>query len=308
MAKSFAELKKQRKSSFAELANKAKTINDKKSYSDDRVWSPTVGKDGNGYAVIRFLPQPAGEDFSWVTYYDHGFQGPTGLWYIEKSLTSIGKDDPVSKFNSSLWNSGVEADKAQARTQKRRLHYVSNIYVISDPGNPDNEGKNFLFIYGKKIFDKINEVMNPEFEDETPINPFDFWEGANFKLKIRKVDGYRNYDKSEFDSPSTLFDDDEKMEEMYNNLYPLKDYIDPANYKSYDELEKKMNRVLCLDQDPVETAEKKADREEFDNFAETRNEPNLPSKEPAFVGTKTESTSTEFDDDIDDDFFKSLAN
>jgi len=302
MAKSFAELKKSRKTNFADLADKAKKVNETKSYGDDRTWSPTIDKTGNGYAVIRFLPQKAGEDFSWVTYYDHGFQGPTGLWYIEKSLTSMGKDDPVSAYNSKLWNSGVEANKDQARKQKRRLHYVSNIYVVSDPGNPENEGKNFLYIYGKKIFEKINEAMNPQFEDETPINPFDFWEGANFKLKIRSVEGYRSYDRSEFDAPAALFDDDSELEELYNKLYSLREFIEPTSYKSYEELDAKLNRVLCLDEEPVERAEKKADKQEFEEFAETRSEPKLKSKDEA------DAPFVSDDDDIDDDFFKNLAN
>ena len=178
----------------------------KQSYVDDRFWKPTVDKAGNGYAVIRFLPAPQGEDLPWVRYWDHGFQGPSGLWYIENSLTSIGQNDPVSEMNSVLWNSGREEDKQTARDRKRRLHYVSNIMVVSDPGNPDNEGKVFLYKFGKKIFDKIMDVMQPQFADEDPVNPFDFWEGANFKLKIQQVAGYRNYDKSEFANTSALSD------------------------------------------------------------------------------------------------------
>src|SRR5210317_2517738 len=182
---------------------------EQKSYGDDRLWKPTVDKAGNGYAILRFLPSAEGQDVPWVRYWDHGFKGPTGQWYIEKSLTSIGQQDPVSEYNSVLWNSGRDEDKETARKQKRRLHYVSNILVESDPANPQNEGKVFLFTYGKKIHDKIMDLMQPQFADEDPVNPFDFWEGASFKLKIRNVEGYRNYDKSEFASPTALSEDDE---------------------------------------------------------------------------------------------------
>ena len=185
---------------------------DKKSYVDERLWKPQVDKAGNGYAVIRFLPASKDEEMPWVRVWNHAFQGPTGQWYIENSLTTINQKDPVSEYNTQLWNSGVESDKEIARKQKRKLQYYSNIYVVSDSVNPSNQGKVFLFRYGKKIFDKLSEAMQPAFEDETPINPFDLWEGANFKLKIRKVDGYWNYDKSEFDKPSKLNDNDDEME------------------------------------------------------------------------------------------------
>ena len=230
----------------AEAVSTTKT--ETKSYDDDRFWKPTRDKAGNGYAVIRFLPQREGEDLPWVRYWDHGFKGPTGLWYIENSLTSINQPDPVSEHNSVLWNSGRDEDKALAREQKRRLHYVSNVLVISDPDNPQNEGKVFLYKFGKKIFDKIMDVMQPQFADEEPVNPFDFWEGADFKLKIRKVEGWVNYDKSEFSSPSSLFDGDEgRLNEVYGQLYALQDFLDPKNYKTYDELKAKLNRVLGVD-------------------------------------------------------------
>ena len=226
-------------------AEKAGGGTEKKSYGDDREWKPTVDKTGNGYAVIRFLPASEGQDLPWVRYWDHGFKGPTGRWYIEKSLTSIGQTDPVSELNSQLWNSGRDEDKETARSRKRRLHYVSNIYVVSDPSNPENEGKVFLYQYGKKIFDKIMDVMQPQFEDETPVNPFDFWGGADFKLKIRNVEGYRNYDKSEFASVSQFQSgDDAKLEAVYNSVHDLGEYIDPKNYKSYSELERKLFEVL----------------------------------------------------------------
>src|SRR6056300_1747993 len=189
---------------------------EKKSYKDERIWKPVMDKTGNGYAVIRFLPAVEGEDMPWAKVWNHAFQGPTGQWYIENSLTTLGQKDPVSEYNSQLWNSGVESDKEIARKQKRKLSYYSNIYVVEDSMNPENNGKVFLYSYGKKIFDKLMEAMQPAFEDETPINPFDLWEGANFKLKIRKVDGYWNYDKSEFESTSQLKPSDDELETIYN--------------------------------------------------------------------------------------------
>ena len=221
---------------------------EQKSYADERLWKPTVDKAGNGYAVLRFLPAGEGSDLPWVRYWDHGFKGPTGQWYIENSLTSIGQPDPVGELNSRLWNSGIDADKDKARAQKRRLHYVVNVLVVEDPSAPQNEGKVMLYKFGKKIFDKLMDVMQPQFADETPVNPFDMWEGANFKLKIRNVDGYRNYDKSEFASVSSLYDGDEsKLEAVYNQLHDLSEFTDPKNYKSYDELKAKLMRVLGED-------------------------------------------------------------
>ena len=218
---------------------------DKKSYQDDRLWKPIMDKTGNGYAVIRFLPAVEGEDMPWAKVWNHAFQGPTGQWYIENSLTTIGQNDPVSEMNSAYWNSGVESDKEIARKQKRKLQYFANIYVVEDPANPQNEGKVMLYRFGKKIFDKCMEAMQPAFKDETPVNPFDFWEGANFKLKIRKVDGYWNYDKSEFEGPSALFDDDDKLEETWKTQYALSEFTGESNFKSYDELKKRLDMVLA---------------------------------------------------------------
>lgn len=243
---SFANLKSNR-DQIAKLIQAADQAGggEKKSYADDRIWKPTVDKAGNGYAVLRFLPAAEGQELPWVRYWDHGFKGPTGLWYIENSLTSIGQPDPVGELNSRLWNSGIESDKDRARDQKRRLHYVVNMLVLQDPSNPANEGKVFLYKFGKKIFDKIMDSMQPEFADESPVNPFDFWEGADFKLKIRNVEGYRNYDKSEFANPSALYDgDDTRLEAVYNQLHDLSEFSDPKNYKSYDELKAKLARVL----------------------------------------------------------------
>ena len=218
---------------------------EKKSYVDERLWKPVMDKTGNGYAVIRFLPAVKGEDMPWAKVWNHAFQGPTGQWYIENSLTTVGQNDPVSEMNSAYWNSGVESDKEIARRQKRKLQYFANIYVVSDPTNPQNEGKVMLYRFGKKIFDKCMEAMQPAFQDETPVNPFDFWEGANFKLKIRKVDGYWNYDKSEFEAPSALFDDDEQLEEVWNKEYPLAEFTAASNFKSYDELKTRLDMVLA---------------------------------------------------------------
>ena len=218
---------------------------EKKSYVDERLWKPEVDKSGNGYAVIRFLPAVKGEDLPWAKVWNHAFQGPTGQWYIENSLTTIGQNDPVSEMNSAYWNSGVESDKEIARKQKRKLQYFANIYVVSDPKHPENEGKVMLYRFGKKIFDKCMEAMQPAFEDESPINPFDFWEGANFKLKIRKVDGYWNYDKSEFAAPSALLDNDDALEKLWGSQYSLEEFTSATNFKSYDELKTRLDTVLA---------------------------------------------------------------
>jgi len=218
---------------------------EKKSYVDERLWKPQMDKTGNGYAVIRFLPAVEGEDLPWAKVWNHAFQGPTGQWYIENSLTTIGQNDPVSEMNSAYWNSGVESDKEIARRQKRKLQYFANILVIKDSANPANEGKVMLYRFGKKIFDKCMEAMQPAFEDENPVNPFDFWEGADFKLKIRKVDGYWNYDKSEFDKPSPIFKNDDEIEAIWKKQYPLAEFSAESNFKSYDELKKRLDTVLA---------------------------------------------------------------
>ena len=243
---SFANLKRN-KSNISKLIQAAESAgggNEKKSYGDDRLWKPSVDKAGNGFAILRFLPAAEGAELPWVRYWDHGFKGPTGQWYIEKSLTSIGQQDPVSEHNSELWDTGIEANKDTVRRQKRRLHYVVNALVVSDPANPQNEGKVMLYQFGKKIFDKIMDVMQPQFQDEDPINPFDFWAGANFKLKIRQVEGYRNYDKSEFASGTALSQDDDELEGYYNSMHDLTEFTDAKNYKTYDELKTKLDRVL----------------------------------------------------------------
>lgn len=290
----FATLKKNRSKSLDKLNSQLSQIA-QKSYSDPnegKFWKPSRDKAGNGFAIIRFLPAPAGEDMPFVRLWDHGFQGPTGLWYIENSLTTLGKDDPVSELNSKLWNTGVEADKEQARKQKRRLHYITNIYVIKDTANPDNDGKVFLFKLGKKIFDKLNDLMNPQFEDEKPVNPFDLWEGANFRLKIRQFEGYANYDKSEFDTPGPLFEDDEKLERVWKEEHSLQEIIHEKHFKSYAELKAKLHRVLNLtgeSDDVSRSAENDVD-EDLDMSRFTKSTPAPDMK------------STSYDaDDIDDD-------
>ena len=251
MTTSFANLKRSSTESLSKLTQELTKINNptSKSSDDNRFWKPEVDKMGNGSATIRFLPAPANEDMPFVRIWDHGFQGPSGKWYIEKSLTTLGQPDPVAEYNSELWAVSEDDNsptRKQARAQKRRLHFISNILVVRDPANPANEGQVFLYQYGKKIFDKLNDLMNPSFDDETPINPFDMWAGANFKLKIRKVEGYRNYDKSEFDAPSAISGSDEDLEVIWNKEYGLQEFIDSKNFKSYEELKTKLNTVLGL--------------------------------------------------------------
>ena len=225
----------------------------KNKYQDDRIWKPELDKTGNGYAVIRFLPASTGEEMPWQRVWSHAFQDKGG-WYIENSLTTLNQKDPVSEENTRLWNTGVDSDKEIARKRKRKLSYYSNIYVVSDPKHPENEGKVFIFKFGKKIFDKITEAMQPAFDDETPINPFDFWKGANFKLKIRKVDGYWNYDKSEFEGVSQIKESDDDIKNIWSKQYPLNPFVDPSNFKTYDELKEKLNRVI-MGQRNTETVE-----------------------------------------------------
>ena len=298
---SFAKLKKNSGAkALGDLIEKVNKFDNPETIKrgDDRFWSAHVDKAGNGYAVIRLLPPPDGEDTPFVRVWDHGFQGPSGLWYIENSLTTIGKNDPVSEYNSKLWNSGLESDKEIARKQKRRLHYISNIYVITDSGNPENEGKVFLFKYGKKIYNKFKEAMYPEFEDETPLNPFDLWEGASFKLKIRKVDGYRNYDKSEFGDRGPLNSDDNAMEALWRKSHSLQEFIKPENFKSYEDLSTKLAKVLA--DTPANTIAKAEDED-----APWVKEAPAPKQKAA------KAPVLEAEDDEDDEglaFFKKLAN
>lgn len=298
MASSLSELRKQRggfdklQKEVEKLANPEKGSSN--SNEDTRFWQPEVDQAGNGSAIIRFLPAPKGEDIPWIREWSHGFKGPSGKWYIEKSLTTIGQVDPVGELNNSLWASGLDSDKEIARSQKRRLSYISNVLIVSDPKHPENEGQVKLFRFGKKIFDKIKDVMNPEFEDDEQINPFDFWEGANFKLKIRKVEGYRNYDKSEFASKSALSEDDGEIEEIWNKEYSLQEFLDPSKFKSYDELKKKLDMVLGA----APANNKRADDEDpFD----------VPASKPAEKPKKEEPKVSASVDDSDEDYFAALA-
>ena len=295
MTDSFGALKRNRTEGFEKLTQSLNKLNQKTQGGngpDERFWKPEVDKAGNGYAVIRFLPESEGEDVPFVRIWDHGFQGPGG-WYIENSLTTLGQKDPVSEYNSMLWNSGIESNKDKARKQKRRLSFISNIYVVKDPSNPENEGKVFLYKYGKKIFDKLNEAMNPQFEDEKPVNPFDLWEGADFKLKIRNLEGYRNYDKSELDVPGPLFEEDDELEQVWKSQYSLVEFVDPKNFKTFEELQAKLNRVLGLDGAQVNTT-----AEQFEEVSA----PAMTEAAPIPI-----STLQDADDDESLDFFKRLA-
>ena len=249
---SFDKLKKQSKlgSLTDRLVKEVEKMNSSSGGADERFWKAELDKTGVGSAVIRFLPAPDGEELPWVKVYSHAFQGPGG-WYIENSLTTTGGKDPVSDYNRQLWNSGNDADKDTVRKQKRKLSYYSNVYVVKDPLHPENEGRVFLFKYGKKIFDKVLEAMQPEFDDETPINPFDFWQGANFKLKIVKKDGFWNYDKSEFDKVVPLIDDDDALEAIWKKEYSLSAITAPDQFKSYEDLERRLKTVLG--QKPVQS-------------------------------------------------------
>ena len=263
---SFATLKKSSAagSSLAKLTQEIEKLNQPQAGAgaDERLWKPELDKAGNGYAVIRFLPAPDGEDMPWAKIWSHAFKGPGGQWYIENSLTTIGKDDPVGELNRELWNSGRESDKEVARAQKRKLSYYSNIYVVSDPAHPENEGKVFLYKYGKKIFDKLVEAMQPAFADETPLDPFNLWKGADFKVKIRKVDGYWNYDKSEFAAPGTLGDlSDDKLEKIWKQSYSLSEFEAAKNFKSYEDLKKRLDLVLGKSSRPAPVVVPEEDEE-----------------------------------------------
>jgi hypothetical protein len=302
---SFSDLKKQSKlgSLTAKLVKEVEKMNNSTSSGDDRIWKLECDKSGNGYAVIRFLPAPDGEDLPFVKLYSHAFQGPGG-WFIENSLTTLNQKDPVSELNSELWNNGTDAGKEIARKQKRKLTYVSNIYVVKDPANPANEGKVFLYKFGKKIFDKITAAMQPEFEDETPIDPFDFWQGANFKLKAKNVAGYRNYDSSEFAAQGAMLDDDDAMEAIWKKQYSLSELVAPDQFKSYDELKNRLDYVLgnkgARRQDPEVADEESTSRgsvRELDEDLRTE------------LSNLTPSKSSSYDEDEDDtlSYFAKLA-
>ena len=297
MASSFASLKKNRKTDLEKLNREVEKINNPQNNfnrEDDRFWKAELDKSGSGYAVIRFLPAPTGEDMPYVRVFNHGFQGPGG-WYIENSLTTIGQKDPLAEYNSSLWNSGIEANKEIARKQKRRSTYFSNIFVVEDKANPQNEGKVCLFRYGKKIFDKVSSMSNPEFEDETPTDVYSFWEGANFKLKIRKVDGFSNYDKSEFITPAPLLEDDSEMERVWSEEHSLEEFVKEGNFKTYDDLKARLDIVLGN----VQTAAMSA--------PSTINHDEPPFEGGVSILTNPSKTEGEVTNDENLDYFKKLA-
>ena len=309
---SFASLKKQSNlgSLTAKLVKEVEKVNNSSGGGDERLWKPELDKSGNGFAVIRFLPAPDKEEIPWAKLYTHAFQGPGG-WYIENSLTTVGGKDPVSDYNRELWNSGNESDKDVVRKQKRKLSYYSNIYVVKDPTNPANEGKVFLFKYGKKIFDKIMEAMQPEFEDESPINPFDFWQGANFKLKIVKKDGFWNYDKSEFDSVAPLLDDDDALEAIWKKEYSLAAVTAADQFKSYEDLERRLKYVLGKKpaQQRYIPDEELEDESEGLNSRSVAEETVNRAEETVTRAVSTPTPSTTVDKDEDDalSYFQKLA-
>tara|TARA_X000001036_G_scaffold217104_1_gene203200 strand:+ start:922 stop:1821 length:900 start_codon:yes stop_codon:yes gene_type:complete len=296
---SFANLKKQSKlgSLTAKLVKEVEKMNNNGASGDDRLWKLDVDKSGNGYAVIRFLPAPENEDLPFVKLYSHAFQG-SGGWYIENSLTTLGQKDPVSEYNSQLWNNGTDAGKEMARKQKRKLTYISNIYVVKDPANPENEGKTFLYKYGKKIFDKLTAAMQPEFEDEEAIDPFDFWQGANFKLKAKNVAGYRNYDSSEFAAVSPLLDDDDAMEAIWKKEASLSEFVEPAQFKTYDELKVRLEYVLGKRGARPAAQDSEVQEEEYET---------TPVAETRETVSSVAPTSSEIEDDDTLSYFQRLA-
>lgn len=285
---------------MTDLIRKMEDQNKKTDYKDDRFWRPEIDKTGNGFAIIRFLPEVENEDCPWAKVYSHAFRGPGG-WYIENCLTTISQKDPVSELNTQLWNSGVESDKNLARDRKRKLNYTSNIYVVSDPSNPQNEGKVFLYKYGAKIFEKLQEVMKPEFKDEEAINPFDFWKGANFRLKIRKVAGYTNYDKSEFDSSSPLCKgDDAELEKVWKSQYALTEFTNSSNFKTHQELKDRLYEVLGGDI-------RAASNVGYDKTAEDISESDIKEKKPQDFKSK-KLPEQNVDEETDAlDYFSKLA-
>ena len=297
-------LRKMRNTDFGKISNEFNKIanpqSDSKSYQDDRFWKLEADKAGNATATIRFLPRTEGDELPWVRVFNHGFQGPTGKWYIENSLTTIGENDPVGELNSRLWNTGADVDKETARKQKRRLTYIANVIVVSDPKHPENEGQVRLYKFGKKIFDKIMDKANPTFEDETPVNVFDLWEGADFKLRQRKVEGYPNYDQSVFNAPSAVANSDDEILKLVNAQTKLAEFIDKKNFKSYEELSRKLVSVLNSEMaTPTPSAASMSDEDEPYN-PPTRTEVKKPMVK---IAPKVESE----DDDDAMSYFKKIA-
>ena len=278
------------------LIKQVEKLNDTGSKDDERFWKPVMDKGGTGSAVIRFLPAPEGCDLPWVQVWSHAFQS-NGKWMIDNCLTTLGQNCPVCEANRELWNTGSKDNQNIVRDRKRKLSYYSNIYVVKDPANPDNEGRVFLYKFGKKIFDKIMASMQPEFDDEEPINPFDFWKGANFKLKLVKKDGYWNYDKSEFAPSSALLEDDDELETIYKSLNNLNDFVSPSEFKSYEDLKKRLDYTLGLKGTP-----KYQDPETIGEEEEV--EVSRPVKES--VSVRPSASSDDEDDALS--YFSKLAN
>jgi hypothetical protein len=299
-------LRKMRNSDFGAISSAFEKVanpqTESKSYNDDRYWKLEGDKAGNGTATIRFLPRVEGDELPWVRIFSHGFQGPTGKWYIENSLTTLNENDPVGELNTQLWNSGSEANKEIARKQKRKLSFTANILIVSDPKHPENEGKVFLFKFGKKIFDKIMDKARPTFEDEKPVNVFDFWEGANFKLRMRKKDGYTNYDESTFSDPSPISSDDEEIVRIAKAQHKLSEFLDRKNFKSYDELKKKLEQVLSGDSFSTKSAAEIAEEED----RPVARAPEMKSA-PAPAPKKSAPSSLDDDEDVMS-YFEKIAN
>ena len=301
----FANLKKQSKlgSLTEKLVKEVEKMNNSGGSSDERFWSLTVDKSQNGYAVIRFLPAPDGEDLPFVKLYSHAFQG-TGGWLIDSCITTLNQKCPVCEHNSGLWNSGIDSNKEIARKQKRKLTYISNIYVVKDPANPENEGGVFLYKFGKKIFDKLTAAMQPELEDEESIDPFDFWKGANFKLKAKNVAGYRNYDSSEFAVPGPLLDDDDALEALWKKQNSLAELVAPSQFKSYEELKTRLDSVLGT------KGSRRTDEEVNDEDDYRGSAPSLTEDLRGELNSLKSSRSVAVDDDEDDEslsYFAKLA-
>lgn len=294
----FADYLKNRQSSFETMTQTLKQeVNGEKKQNgaDERIWKPKMGQDGTGYAVVRFLPGVDSNKTPWIKMYDHAFQGPSGKWYIENSLTTIGQKDPVSEYNSKLWNSGLESNKDVARKQKRRTSYMANVLVLKDPSDPSSEGKVKIFRFGQKIFDKVMTALQPEFEGDTPLNPFDMFEGANFRIKIKMVGGYWNYDSSDFERPSPLSEDESKLESIFNAQHDVHEFIDPSKFKSYDELSEKLHMVLDEVTSPVSTP-----------VIPVAKAAPVAAPVPAAAKVTAETSTTDDDEDIEA-YFKSLA-
>jgi hypothetical protein len=300
-------LRKMRNSDFSKISGEFEKIanpeSQTKSYVDDRFWRLEGDKAGNGTATIRFLPRVEGDELPWVRIFSHGFQGPTGKWYIENSLTTLGENDPVGELNTKLWNSGSEANKEIARKQKRKLSFIANILIVSDPKHPENEGKVFLWKFGKKIFDKIMDKARPTFEDEKPVNVFDLWEGANFKLRMRKKDGYANYDESAFMEPAAVSDNEDELLRIVNSQHKLGEFLDRKNFKSYDDLKKKLEEVLSGDTFASKSAAELADDEDMPVRAAPEPTRSVAAPAPA----KSKAAPMEDDDDDVMSYFQKIA-